>query len=248
MNGRLPILTYHSIDDSGSVISTSPDRFDRQMDVLARRGYTALPLSEATSRLRNGSGIPERSVVLTFDDGYRNVYTDAFSVLERHDFTATVFLIAEYCGGYNDWPGHDSPVGRRPLLRWTEIEEMRRHGIEFGAHTLTHPDLTHRSFAEAEDEIVQSQVVLQDRLGTPVETFAYPYGRFHEQHKKTARRHFTCACSTRLGRATAASDVYALPRIDMYYLKSRFLFHRLSHPLLAPYLRVRQLLRDLRHA
>lgn len=244
----LSILTYHSIDDSGSVISISPTLFARQMGMLAKKGYTVLALSDAATRLRSGSDIPERSVVLTFDDGYRNVYTEAFPVLQRHGFTATVFLIAEYCGGFNDWPGHESPVGRRPLLRWTEIEEMYRHGIEFGAHTLTHPTLTGLPRAAAEREIVQSQAALQDRLGAPVDTFAYPYGRFNGQHRETARHHFLCACSTRLGRATASSDMHALPRIDIFYLKSPLLFRRLFHPLLAPYLRFRQFLRDLRHA
>ena len=91
--------------------------------------------------MRDGQPFRERTCVVTFDDGYETVYREAFPVLEELGFTATVFLITGYCGKQNSWPGHVSPVGEQLLLSWTQIEEMARHHIEFGSHTVTHPDL-----------------------------------------------------------------------------------------------------------
>ncbi|MDX1548321.1 MAG: polysaccharide deacetylase family protein [Rhodothermales bacterium] len=242
----LPILTYHSLDDSGSVVSVDPALFARQMAHLHAEGYRTLRLAEAARRLRTASPLPDRCVVLTFDDGYRNVYTDAFPVLQRYGFTATVFLITRYCGGHNDWPGHASPVGRLPLMDWPQARELQRHGIELGAHTLTHPDLRRLDPATAEQEIAQSRAEIEDRLGTAVHTFAYPYGRYDAAVKALTATHFACACSTRLGRARPGDDPYALKRLDAYYFRREPLFTDVPVPVLDAYLFARQRLRDLR--
>lgn len=243
---RLPILTYHSLDESGSVISVAPALFARQMDRLAAAGYQTLALAEALALLSAGRPFPERRVVLTFDDGYRNVYTHGFPVLQRHGFTATVFLIPDYCGGHNDWPSQPPTVARRPLMSWSEIGELHRHGFEMGAHTLTHPDLTRLSAQAAEQEVGQSKAEIEDRLGTAVTTFAYPYGACDAAAQAAARRHFAGACGTRLGKMHPKSDAYALERVDMYYFKNATLFDALPGRLITPYLKARQVLRDVK--
>jgi len=247
-SASLPILTYHSIDDSGSVISIAPALFRQQMAYLAEYGWQTLTLSEAVRHLASGRPTPPDAVVLTFDDGFENVYTEAFPVLERYGFRATVFLITDYCGGAIDGYGPSAATGRLPVMDWPAIAEMHAYGVEFGAHTLTHPDLTRLSPQAAEHEMVTSKTVIQDRLGTTVDVFAYPYGSFNGAVKAIARRHFLSAVSTRLGRARPRADLHALCRMDMYYLQPPWFFKNLSSDVLAAYLRTRQLVRDVKEA
>ena len=240
----LPILTYHSLDDSGSVISTSPSTFRMQMKFLAENGYQSLPLSDASGYIREKKPFPDKAFVMTFDDGYQNNYTRAFQVMQEFSFKATIFLISAYCE--KSWSGDESSLETQPMLSWSEIREMHRYGIEFGAHTATHPDLTRIPIAEAEREIKQSKAEIQDRLGGEVTTFAYPFGTFDASVRELARREFHAACSTRLGKVEVADDPFSLKRIDMYYLSNFRFFSKLATARLEWYLFLRQVLRDLK--
>ena len=101
---QVPILAYHAIDERPSAISIPPRTFEWQMHQLHHSGFHVIPLSLLVQCLRTGTPPPDRSVVITFDDGLGSVYTDAFPVLERFGFPATVFLVAGYCGKQNHWP------------------------------------------------------------------------------------------------------------------------------------------------
>src|SRR5207302_6781187 len=131
-------------------------------------------------------------------------------------------------------------------LSWAEIREMQRYGIRFGAHTLTHPDLTRLAPRAQELEVVQSQEAIQQALGVAVPCFAYPFGRSDAHVRDLARRHFTCACSDTLGFATRASDLYAVERIDAYYLRRDPLFGLTTTPLFPWYIRARAAPRAVR--
>lgn len=242
----LPILTYHSIDDTGSVISVAPGLFARQMAFLAAEGYQTLSFAEVVAHLRHGIPFPEKHVALTFDDGYQNVYTEAFPVLQAYGFTATVFLIVDYCGGFNDWPGHVSPVGRLPLMSWAEAQEMQQHGIELGAHTCTHPHLTALPHEQVQAEMQRSKQAIEDHTGAAVRTFAYPYGAYDATVRDLAASLFEGACTTRLGEARASANGHALPRIDMYYFQKPTLCFATPPPFRTGYLALRQLLRDFK--
>jgi peptidoglycan/xylan/chitin deacetylase (PgdA/CDA1 family) len=240
----ITILTYHSLDESGSVISVAPRLFNAQMQLLSDRKVRVIPLDQATDMLEE-SLPPENCVVITFDDGFRNIYECGFPILQRYGFTATIFLLPRYCGRENSWA---PSFLRRPLLSWGEIAEMHKHGFDFGAHTLTHPDLTQVAEKDAEAEIRQSQEEIQDRLGAPVKMFAYPYGRCNLQVKTIVRQYFAGACSTSLGRNYLGADPYWLKRVDMYYLANPALFKALSSKILDGYLGIRQLFRDIKES
>lgn len=243
---RLPILTYHSLDSSGSVISTAPSLFRSQMAWLHRKGFQTLSLVEAARHVRAGQPFRARTCVVTFDDGYETVYREAFPILEEYGFTATVFLITDYCGKQNSWPGHVSPVGEQSLLTWTQIDEMARHHMEFGSHTATHPDLACVTRNEAEREMRESKQAIQERLGRAVEVFAYPYGRYAPWTVDLAREHFIGSCSTILGKAILRDDPALLPRVDMYYLSSPRVMESLDTRRMDWYLGVRRAMRAVR--
>ena len=243
---KLPILTYHSIDDSGSVISTAPQTFRRQMQILSASSCKVVSLDEVAAAIRERRALPPRAVALTFDDGYRNVYTEAFPTLAQYGFTATVFLITEYCGRDNAWPGQGPGIERAALLAWPEIAEMSRAGIEFGSHTATHPDLTRISPERAGQELKQSKAMIEDRLGRPVTAFAYPYGKHNAAVRELVSREFQSACSTRLGKTRHDCDPHLLTRVDMYYFSNLARFGSLAASSGDWYLGLRRALRGLK--
>src|SRR5215472_13250041 len=108
------ILTYHSLDTSGSVISLDPKLFRDQMEWLRGTGIEVVPLERVKER--------PGAVAITFDDGFRNFYEDAFPVLQDHRFPATVFIVTDFCGRQNNWPSQPAspPVPRLPLMNWSE--------------------------------------------------------------------------------------------------------------------------------
>lgn len=242
----IPILTYHSLDESRSVISISPLMFKKQMEYLWKKGYQTFSLSEAISFIQRKKPFPEKTFVITFDDGYKNVYTEAFPVLRRCGFKGTIFLITDYCEKFNNWPTQPHSIECRPLLSWSEIEEMHKYGIEFGSHTSTHPDLTRIPIRQAEQEIAHSKSKIQDYLGAEVKVFAYPCGKYNSKIKEIVQKQFLGACSAKLGKVKTDCDLYMLNRIDMYYLRSEKLFSIISTHTLDRYLQFRQVFRELK--
>ena len=243
---KVPILTYHSIDDSGSIISTAPSVFRRQMKYLKDAGYEAITLGEMATRQKKGAPLSGKIVVLTFDDGFRNFYTEAFPVLSDHNFRATVFLVTDFCGGHNDWSGNPKELPRSELLDWKEIRELDETGIEFGSHTKTHPDLTRLSTNDMTTEMLDSKAKISYALGRDVSTFAYPYGRSNVEVRRIALENFDASCSTNLGKVSAGHDRASLNRIDTYYLSNQRLFEMLPTAAFDNYLFFRRAMRKVR--
>ncbi len=243
---RIPIITYHSIDDSGSVISTPPARFRRQIATLHASGYQTLTLEDLTKMTGSGKWPSRKSVVLTFDDGFENFYKEAAPVLQEHSFTATVFLVTGKCGDFNDWSGNPADFPRSPLLSWGQVKELSELGIEFGSHTVNHPDLTKLDPTSRQIELTYSKRRIEDATGKKVGSFAYPFGRMTSGVKRAVEETYASACSTNLGRVGPKSEVYCLERVDAYYLSNPKLLEMLQSRWLDGYFSVRQVLRDVK--
>lgn len=243
---RLVVLAYHSIDNSGSVISTTPEKFREQMEHLSESGFRVISLKEITKHICENWPFPSRSVAITFDDGFKNVYDVAYPVLKEFGFQATVFLVPGYCGRNNQWDRQPRGIPTLDLLDWDEILEMANNGIDFGAHTMTHPDLSEISLERVTEEIGHSRSVIQNHLGKDVLFFAYPYGKQTDQIRSVTKDQFCGACSARLGFVTLQSDVYSLPRIDMYYFSRNNLFTQIGTSVFYHYIKYRSILRLLR--
>jgi peptidoglycan/xylan/chitin deacetylase (PgdA/CDA1 family) len=222
----IPILMYHSLDDSGSVVSVTPAAFAEQMTILAEAGLTGMSLKQALDHRQAHGEWPERSIVLTFDDGFANLHEHAVEPLVSHAFTATVFLIAGHMCGTNDWAPPPPGLGQQAILSWNQAKEMADAAIELGAHTVTHPDLRRLSNAQLIEELDGSRRKLEDRLGQGVETFAYPYGLCNEAAADAAARAFRASCTTQLRRA-ADEPTNRLPRIDVFYFRDPARFRAL---------------------
>jgi len=182
---RLPILMYHSISDEIDDHArpyfrtvTSPATFARQMRFLSESQYQAITLSQALQSMRDPlqaggkNRTPQRPIVVTFDDGFRDIYTTAFPILERHGFKATVFLSTEYIG-------REFITGRR-CLSADEVRELAAQGLEFGSHTATHPQLKELASDKIHHELSASKRRIEEITGSEVTVFSYPY-RFPEE-------------------------------------------------------------------
>lgn len=239
------ILTYHSISHGDSPLKIAPELFAEQVEWL-RDNTRIASLGEIVSALASHSPLPERTVVLTFDDGFRDFYTTAAPLLHRCGLPATVFLPTGYCGRTNGWPGQPAWVDQQPLLSWEQVAELARQGFSFGAHSVSHPVLTKLPVVEAQLEIIQCKTQIQERVGQPVEFFCYPYGRWNPTVRNMINQHYKGACATIARAISPGSDRFALPRADAHYLRRRGLFRTLFTRRLLAYLAARRLVRRIR--
>jgi len=244
----LTILTYHSIDNLGLSTSVRPERFTAQMAFLADHKYKMLTMDEAVDLLNSCRPIPPHCVAVTFDDGYRSMYTVAFEQLLRYSCPATVFVTSGHCAKLSNWPSHAPEFSTREMLTAAQLRELSASHITIGAHSVNHHHLTHLPLAQAEHEIEDSRVALEQMVGERVRHFAYPYGELNDDLRAFVRSRFDCACGSDLRLATNGADIYNLPRIDAYYLDDLL---RLGGPetrAARTFIRVRRSLRVARKA
>ncbi len=241
----IPILMYHSLDDSGSVVSVTPDVFAGQMQRLAERGWRGITLKEAGEFHEAQGQWPKKSVVITFDDGFANVYSQGLPVLKPLGFSATVFLVTDHIDGCNDWAPPPPPLGHLPMLSWSQIDQLHEMGHELAPHTVTHPNLLTLSIDEVSRELQMSSDALTQRFGRTPKSFAYPFGHYDQVIEQATKKLFPYVCTTILRRAQHEA-LYALPRVDMFYIRTLRMFDKLIDGSLDRYLSMRRWARGLR--
>jgi peptidoglycan/xylan/chitin deacetylase (PgdA/CDA1 family) len=209
------ILTYHSIDSSGSPISIDAVAFRRHIDWLAEGPVRVVTL-EALLTLPPDA----EAVAITFDDGFANFVTEALPVLQARRFPATLFVVSGHVGGTNAWGGRSDPgIPTLPLLDWDSLGRLAEQGVDLGAHTHTHRRLPDLSSAELQGELEDSLETIQTNTGYSPVTFAYPYGAVDDRSAGAVGRLFARACTTDHRPLRPGDDVTRLPRVDMYYYR-----------------------------
>ncbi|MGD0375624.1 MAG: polysaccharide deacetylase family protein [Streptosporangiaceae bacterium] len=229
ING-IPILMYHQIADRPEAVdrlAVGPGAFAAQLDRLHAGGFTTLTASALAAALAGGDALPERPVVLTFDDGFADFHSRALPLLRQHGFTATVFVTT----GWIADAAARSPASRRPglMLSWSQIAEAASAGVEIGAHSHTHPELDHLAEDRLQFELRHGKALLEDRLGRPVPGLAYPFGYSNAEVRRAARdagHQYACAVAN----ATVGSrwDVMALPRLTVRQATSPRVFDQIA--------------------
>ena len=245
MNCGLPVLAYHKVDPRRELglTSISPGRFERQIKFLQQEGYTslssqslAIPPVKTTDllpqRIHSGASLQNsarvttsnRSVLITFDDGYEGVYTYAYPLLKKYASTAIIFITTGYIGKSNGWDASPGPRFRH--LDWAQIREMADAEICFGSHGVNHNFLTRQSDRSARYEIEASKKMLEDGLGCPIRFFSYPYGDYDDRIINFVREAgYEAAFSLRPELLNGTSkSVYALPRIAIYLVDNMWFF------------------------
>lgn len=206
---RVPILMYHYIgynpdpsDKARDILATNPDKFKQQMRYLSQQGYQTVSLDTLYAALKQQTTLPAKPIILTFDDGYEDFYTNAYPILQEFNYKATVFI----------------PTGlieKTPYLTWPQIQLMSTQGlITFGAHTVNHYNLTAILSDESWTEISQSKEELQDRLGIPINFFSYPGGSLNNLVvSQVQKAGFIGAVGTWSSHFQSEGTIYNMPRI-----------------------------------
>ena len=209
------ILTYHSIDESGSPISIGEGRFHAHMQWLAASGLKVVSLSDLVALPET-----ENAVALTFDDAFRNFGELAWPVLRELSLPATLFVVTDCAGKTNDWGGLGNlSIPRLPLLDWEALGKLADEGVELGSHTRTHPNLRALSSRNLIDEVEVAAARILAEIGRRAVSFAYPYGAFDKQIAAVVGTVHRFACTTELRPLNRADQSSSLPRLDAYYFR-----------------------------
>lgn len=212
------ILTYHSIDPSGSVVSVSPEVFRSHVDWLSRGEVRVVPVRRLLVLPPDAEAI-----AITFDDAFENFATLAWPLLRDAALPATLFVVTRRVGGHNDWnerAGGRHEIPELPLLDWEELGRLRDEGVEIGAHSRSHARLVGASRDLLRDEVDGSAEDLRRELGIEPEGFAYPYGEVDRPASEAVRRAYEYGCTTELRGLRAADEACErLPRLDAYYFR-----------------------------
>jgi peptidoglycan/xylan/chitin deacetylase (PgdA/CDA1 family) len=210
---RVPILMYHRIDRRGphdppllAALTVSPTAFARQMRWLVANRFHAITQRQLYDALVRGAVLPSRPVLITFDDGYADVYRNALPVLRRDHLHATVYVITDRVSTH-----------LHRFLTWGELRALEAGGVEIGSHTHSHVDLTTLDDAGVLDELMRSRRLLERHLGHPVQWLAYPAGRVDARVERIARRAgYVLAMATVPGFTQSPSDPLRLERIRVF--------------------------------
>jgi len=217
----IPVLLYHSVDNSGSVISITPSEFRAHMEYFHHSGYRTISLEEYLKYLQADTKLPQRAVVLTFDDGFKNNYSEALPVLRKFGFTASIFIVTNRIGGTCSWE-KDESIPEIPMLSWDEIREMNDYGIDFGAHSCSHPHLSKISKERLKNELLNSKWIIESQINRPVKFLSYPYSDFNRETTETARE---CGFLAAFGGVdfslnNTKEDLYNLKRLGTAHFSS----------------------------
>ncbi len=228
---------YHSISDEPEDgvepyyrLATNPRRFAEHMRWLNDSGYQGVSLETALAVSANDESNNRPLVAITFDDGLRNFYTEAWPVIQQYGFTATMHLPTAFIGSQRR-----SFLGRE-CLTWDEVRELRTHGIQFGSHTVNHPKLNELSWDNIGDELRLSKMRIEQELGGGISGFAYPYAFPQEDRRFTSRfvellqglGYQSCA-TTVIGRARPGDDAFCLKRLPVNSCDDEALFFAKLH-------------------
>ncbi|MDD4953999.1 MAG: polysaccharide deacetylase family protein [Candidatus Omnitrophica bacterium] len=204
-----PIAMYHMINTKDNpyvrALIVNPRTFRRQMHFLKTHRYNVLPLEELVDLIAQKKNIPPKAIAITFDDGYRDNYTNAFPVLKEFGLPATMFIIINEVG---------RAQGDR--LSWGEIKEMQDSGlISFGSHCLgPEPLVNIKSEGVIKREIADSKKILEEKLGLPVNLFSYPEGKFNPRIRQLViESGYKGAVATSPGKNYPGDDIFALKRL-----------------------------------
>ncbi|HUI88580.1 MAG TPA: polysaccharide deacetylase family protein [Anaerolineales bacterium] len=169
---QVPIFMYHHVSDSpiGSDYYVPPEKFDVEMKLLHDWGYTTITTSMLVQAITQGVSLPPRPIIISFDDSWESQYSNAFPIMKKYGFTGVLYTVVSYIGrpsGLTTDPSY---------LTADQLKEMAAAGWEIGSHTETHQNVTVMTDDQLHYEIVQSRKDLQQELGVPILTFAYPFG------------------------------------------------------------------------
>lgn len=207
-NIGIPVLYYHSVDENAAnEVTITPEKLQEQLDYINDNNYVTITMTELYDHIENNKPIPEKSILITFDDGYMNNYTEAFPMLKKLNMTATIFCVGNSLDGSY-------------YLSKEAIKEMSDYGIDIESHTVNHVHLDTMSYDEQLLELKNSKNILEKITGKEVLSLAYPFGDYNDNTIKAAKdAGYKMGFTTKLGLSDRTDDIYKLDRI---YISSSY--------------------------
>lgn len=206
---KVPIFVYHYVeyvkdqkDTTRKSLAITPNVFEAQMVTLKEDGYSFITFKDVERYLRGVQKLPEKPIIITFDDGYEDFYTDVFPIIKKHSIQVTQYLVVNFIGNPN-------------YLKDEQIRILIKSGlIEFGSHTLTHVNLKSVPAAQAQYEISKSKSSLERIYKMPISTFAYPYGSYTEEISQFVEKAgYSTAVTTEDGITIKKDERFRLKRV-----------------------------------
>jgi len=222
------VLMYHRIDNGvKKELGVSVRDFCWHMNYLYKKKFNVISMDEAYSMISRNA-IKGKHIVLTFDDGYKDYYTNAYPILKKYDFPSIVYV----CPGYIDtnkrywWDRDDKRV---QLMSWEDICKLNKEGlVNFGSHTMNHCDMDKLSIAEIKNELEMSKKVLEERIGNSIRHFAYPRGIYSKAGEELLKEYYDTGVLISNGRKIDKNcnmqHIYILKRIPVLKSDGRYLF------------------------
>ena len=241
-NQPVPILNYHQINDRDeNALTVHTDQFDSQMKYLADNGYHTITPDEMVSAWESGTPLPEKPVIITFDDGYADNYRCAYPILQKYNLKGTIFLVSDFISTYPNY------------LTWAQILEMQESGLmNFESHTLSHAQLDTTSPEETWNQLYNSKKALEWYLKTDVNFLAYPCGFYDEElQSKVKEAGYKGAFTVNFGFADKDANRYILDRVPIFgctnHTLMRFKMRLQYAPIFAPLAQFHKQLLDNNH-
>lgn len=208
---KVPVLNYHKIDTLEHPLSVAPEDFDQQMRYLSEQGYHTITPNQLFKALKKGAELPDKPIMITFDDGYGDNYINAYPILKKYGFTATFFVITDFIS-------HDPR-----FMTWEQVKEMHANGFTIGSHTVHHTPLTELTNEQVTAELTDSSRMIEQEIDEKPRFFAYPTGAYND-----AVRHlvhyagYKMAFTVRYGQADSDSNLCSVERIPIFRTQHTF--------------------------
>ena len=205
----IPVLSYHSISNDRSIVSLSTNNFEKQISFLKKLGYTAINFDEIDQNKNN-------QIIITFDDGYKDILINALPILSKYNFKATCFFVTNLIGKNNNWDIKNEKFENKKLMSPDEIKKWYLSGMGVQSHSHNHKDLTKLSTKEIINELEYSKKYIQNEFNIVSNVFCYPFGKVNKDVYELTRKFYKHAVTTNRCRYnTNKHNSFLIPRIDM---------------------------------
>ena len=203
------VLNYHKVVDEHMSLSVPLADFEQHMKWLQEYGYTSITPEELYEFIVNGSELPEKPVLITFDDGYKDNYTNAYPIMKKYGFTGTIFVVTGFLGVYDNY------------MTWEQAKELSDNGFSIESHTYSHKSMTEASDEEISKELTKSRDTIKNKLGIDADFMAYPTGTYNLHIAELVQKAgYKGAFTIKYDNVSRESNVYALERVPIFHTEN----------------------------
>ena len=222
-NTNIPVLTYHSISNEKSNVSIDVREFEKQIKFLKENNFKSIFFNEIDLN-------EEKQIIITFDDGYKDIFVNALPILKKYNFKAICYVVANHIGGNNSWDNIRSNYKQLELMNKFDLLEWRKNNMMIGSHSLNHLDLTTLDDEKIDNELIHSKRILENLTSDKIQDFSYPYGKVNISLAKKVAKFYQSAVTVNRSRFKPKKhNFHLIPRIDMGKPNSKFkLFLKLN--------------------